>query len=53
MREAARRCFHARFQVGQVAETLVRILGGHPPAGASPTPAGSAPADYRNAVQDP
>lgn len=51
MRAAARRCFQQRFQVGQVAETLVQIINGHPPESSASNPTG-APGPYRKAVQD-
>lgn len=51
MRAAALRCFEHRFQVGQVAETLVRIIDGHSPSASPSSPAGSPPGSQRKTAQ--
>lgn len=53
MRVAALRCFQFRFQVGQVAETLVQIIGDHSPGASRFGPlqgTQGAPSPRRNAV---
>jgi glycosyltransferase involved in cell wall biosynthesis len=50
MRVAALRCFQERFQVGQVAETLVQIIGDHSPGASRFGPIDSAPLASRKAV---
>lgn len=50
MRIAALRCFQERFQIGQVAETLVRIIGDHSPGTSHFGPIERAPSQHRNAA---
>lgn len=50
MRIAALRCFQERFQIGQVAETLVRIIGDHSPGTSHFGSIERAPSEHRNAA---
>lgn len=51
MREAALRCFSQRFQMQQVAETLIRIIGDHFPGSSRFGPLGDAPhTGHKNAA---
>jgi glycosyltransferase involved in cell wall biosynthesis len=50
MRIAALRCFQARFQIGQVAETLVRIISDHSPGASQFGPLERASNQPRNAA---
>ena len=50
MRIAALRCFQYRFQVAQVAETLVQIIGDHSPGASRFGPLAGAPSRPGNAI---
>jgi glycosyltransferase involved in cell wall biosynthesis len=50
MRAAALHCFQHRFQIGQVAETLVRVVSDHSPGASASSRAGTSPGQHREAV---